>query len=729
MQCRKRLAFLTDSFEDEFQCALLRILGAAVEAYGFDLVSVQGGILNDPQSHTRGFAFDLIDPGNTDAVLISSHTIGHHSMIEELEQFAARFAPLPRISLGVNLDGVYSLVIDNQAGMYAAVSHLIEEHNHRRIAFLNGPEKNPEAQARLAGYRRALTEHGIEVDPHLIVHGDFRRRSGSEAVRQLFEQRRLQLDEIDAIAAANDDMAVGVIEELFKLSTRVPRQMAVVGFDDMAFAQNLRAPLTTVRQPLIQQLYHAVRKLAEAVEGSPLSPEKVTFNTTLEVRRSCGCPRRSFTMVRTEPPVSSDVDIDQEIEQRLPELIDELRKTATGALECLSQDWPERLARTFIEQVRGKDTDIFFDTVEDLVQELLQFGWKDSALQDTLQTMRHHTFDWAEKNSLLDRRMNEILQEALFIGNDVASVALAKLQGELENRMAALSSVTRNLMAAPNLSTLERGLEALARLGIVSSVIGLFTEPGKVTDELELAVVYDDRATQPPPQLIKTNELAPPGFLDGRKIVLQPLTHHGEQLGIALFEHGSDGVIFELLRQAISSAVKGSQLTREVEQLAISDHLTGLFNRRHLAARLQDELARCLRYHHPISLTIIDLDGFKKVNDLRGHKAGDMVLQRVADLLRLTVRESDIIARFGGDEFVLLQPETTADGAQIVAERLLVALQDLDEDGFTSASLGVATMMPGSEPWDADELIRRADQALLRAKSTGKARVVYWSSI
>jgi diguanylate cyclase (GGDEF)-like protein len=311
--------------------------------------------------------------------------------------------------------------------------------------------------------------------------------------------------------------------------------------------------------------------------------------------------------------------------------------------------------------------------------------------------------------------------------------------------MLVLSEVTGQLMASPDLSTLDQGLRELSRVGINSAVVALFTDvlDGNqssstdglaMPDELWVAVRSEPRALNRSAERYPTSQLAPEGYLDGRHVIVQPLTHHGTRLGVALLEHGSDGFVYELLRQGISSAVKGAQLTRAVERLAIIDPLTGLFNRRHLAGRLHEELVRCRRHGHVLSLTVVDLDGFKRVNDVRGHDAGDKVLVCVAEALQRTLRATDVVARVGGDEFVIIEPETTAEGAMLVADRLRVALTDLDPDGFVAASLGVATLKPSGQPTDpetvlAERLLRDADQALIRAKADGKGRVYHWDDV
>ena len=159
-------------------------------------------------------------------------------------------------------------------------------------------------------------------------------------------------------------------------------------------------------------------------------------------------------------------------------------------------------------------------------------------------------------------------------------------------------------------------------------------------------------------------------------------------------------MLYEELRVVLSSAVTGALLTRavdqarrEVEMLAITDPLTGLYNRRHLSERIRDEFVRMRRHPRSLSLALVDLDGFKQVNDRFGHEGGDRVLVTVAQRLRTGLREIEIVARFGGDEFVVLLPETGATQACMVSGRILQALsgQPIDEHGIVSATFGVAT--------------------------------------
>lgn len=166
---------------------------------------------------------------------------------------------------------------------------------------------------------------------------------------------------------------------------------------------------------------------------------------------------------------------------------------------------------------------------------------------------------------------------------------------------------------------------------------------------------------------------------------------------------------------------------KELETLSSLDSLTGLLNRRMLFERMKYELDRVRRYKTDLSLMFCDLDRFKEINDTYGHAAGDEVLRGIANILRGTLRISDIIGRYGGDEFLIVLPQTKLDGARELAERIRVAVQDLKfvmADGKsvgTSMSIGV-TCCDGRET-DMDSLLSRIDTALYVSKRSGKNQV------
>jgi diguanylate cyclase (GGDEF)-like protein len=169
-----------------------------------------------------------------------------------------------------------------------------------------------------------------------------------------------------------------------------------------------------------------------------------------------------------------------------------------------------------------------------------------------------------------------------------------------------------------------------------------------------------------------------------------------------------------------------NQVIHELTELSLRDPLTGLFNRRALEERLIEEFSRARRYGASLSLIMIDIDHFKRVNDTHGHAVGDIAISHVARLLTKGRRASDIAARYGGEELVLLLPHTPLEGAMSLAERLRYQIEQTpyragQANDHLTASLGVALYDRSMR--EPNELLTAADRALYRSKREGRNRV------
>lgn len=165
---------------------------------------------------------------------------------------------------------------------------------------------------------------------------------------------------------------------------------------------------------------------------------------------------------------------------------------------------------------------------------------------------------------------------------------------------------------------------------------------------------------------------------------------------------------------------------QKLVEMNTKDALTGIYNRRFLESRLKEECERQHRYSRPLSLIMIDIDFFKKVNDTYGHQAGDLILQSVAAKATSVIRKTDFLARYGGEEFCCLLPETNADAAETVAECLRTHIEEMESSFENNSikvtiSLGISGFVNEDSP---DTLLKRADDALYQAKHTGRNRFV-----
>jgi diguanylate cyclase (GGDEF)-like protein len=164
-------------------------------------------------------------------------------------------------------------------------------------------------------------------------------------------------------------------------------------------------------------------------------------------------------------------------------------------------------------------------------------------------------------------------------------------------------------------------------------------------------------------------------------------------------------------------------MVQELRRLASTDGLTGIYNRSKIEQILTIEVLRARRYKHPLSVIIADIDHFKIVNDTYGHNVGDVVLTGIASMLKEHVREVDLVGRWGGEEFLVVCPETTVDGARKLAEKLRKKIEKhhFKDIGIKTISMGVTQIE--KDDWDED-MIKRADKNLYKAKRAGRNRVV-----
>ncbi|MBI5049007.1 MAG: diguanylate cyclase [Deltaproteobacteria bacterium] len=191
----------------------------------------------------------------------------------------------------------------------------------------------------------------------------------------------------------------------------------------------------------------------------------------------------------------------------------------------------------------------------------------------------------------------------------------------------------------------------------------------------------------------------------------------------------------QIIASSAYHAIKNARIFEEISKekdmmkaLAVTDRLTELYNHDFFYTRLDEEFNRAVRYETPISLIMMDLDDFKKINDSYGHRTGDQVLKEIADLIKKLVRKTDIVARYGGEEFAVILPHTNMKGAEEEAERIRTTILSHAYANLTketmSMSIGVASFPCKSPITNSGDLVNFADTALYEAKRSGKNKVV-----
>jgi diguanylate cyclase (GGDEF)-like protein len=224
---------------------------------------------------------------------------------------------------------------------------------------------------------------------------------------------------------------------------------------------------------------------------------------------------------------------------------------------------------------------------------------------------------------------------------------------------------------------------------------------------------------------------------DACPVAAVPVIYHDRTMGVLMVTsddphrlwQDNEIMLLRTVADQVAVAVNHARLFQQMQQQALTDSLTGCFNRRFFEIQLERDLHLATRMHQPVSLILLDIDHFKRVNDSHGHDAGDAALRILAGALREEVRGVDTAARYGGEEFAIILPQAGPEGALVVAERLRSRIEKTDVPGVgcITASLGVATF-----PLDAsarDLLVTTADRALYQAKRMGRNRVCSFADL
>jgi two-component system cell cycle response regulator len=222
-------------------------------------------------------------------------------------------------------------------------------------------------------------------------------------------------------------------------------------------------------------------------------------------------------------------------------------------------------------------------------------------------------------------------------------------------------------------------------------------------------------------------------------LLVLPLLHHGRPLGTLILgakrRHAFGDTVrptLEVLASHLAVSLSNARMVQKLETMATTDGLTGLFNKRAMLDQAAAKVAAASRFGRKLSVLITDIDFFKKVNDTYGHDMGDVVIKGLADILKKQKRATDVVARFGGEEFIVLCEQTDEAGAALLGERIR---EELEATVFNTptgplsvtCSVGIATFPEAGSTWD--ELFKGADEALYVSKRTGRNRVTAWAPV
>jgi len=574
---RFTIGVLFDFFCEEFQAKIWNGIVDAARDIDVNLVCYLGGPLNSPEVHhqPRNSVYSLIDQANADGLILMSATIGNFIDTKRLKNFYDKFKPIPMLSIGVPFKDIPSIIVDNTAGFYKTIEHIILVHGCKKIAFIGGMEGNPEAEQRYDIYKEVLAKHNIPINSDLITRGNFYFGSGADAITTLLEERKIYFD---AVVASNDIMAIDAVKELQKRDISVPYDVIVTGFDDIEDARINKPALTTVSQPLFEMGYKSV-EIMDCMLNNKKIEQVTVLKSKMVVRRSCGC----FSFNNEQPLFISRIKQDQENitdyleEECLYKILDIIKeKSAVFKENEKSIDWIKQLLFALYEDIQGISKMKFLSTLDTILKRAKKAGfdvlyWRViiSIILSNITLYLTNKDEISYINSLWNYAQ-EIIWES---EEEFQSTSRVKTKEKTRE----LHVLSIELITTFNFKKLEEVIvKGLPRLGINRCYLNEYIGADENKELLSKNLIYYDNDFVLNDTYLQNKFRAKDFFAEYKNrsekrysIIVMALYFKNENLGFAVFEEAPlEGIIYEDLTIQISGALKGAKLLDQVTKHA-----------------------------------------------------------------------------------------------------------------------------------------------------------------
>ena len=634
-----------------------------------------------------GTCFETIkNNASLDGVLIFTGFIAKHIKIQYFDKQISEFPKhIPVVSISFPMPGIPSVLVDNVSGIFSAVEHLITVHGKKEIAFVKGPDGHPEAEDRLLGYKKALEKYGIAFNEKYVLPGYFSRESGREAVKELFDVRKLKAD---AIVASDDESAIGILAELKSRGIVVPTDIAVTGFDDDKASAHFTPSISTVHQGLFSIGQVGVEILRKVKSGESV-PDITYVDPIFMPRQSCGCFEKEFTKIRSKKeaiPAEGDTLSIFAAQNTIPLF-------GSDILEDKVQKWVTALIGDLLSKPFNSEK--FLHLIDEILINYGHYSQDYSIWYELLQTLSSAAEYFSDEVDNLHAILSTLFYATTLV-YDIQLKEEKTNEFHLSDARVHLRRLTSSLIILLDIDTLAEEMHnVLPELSVNTALIGLYRNPVKSDDPdadrtFDTLIGFDgDEKFN-----MKHNTWNPILFSnystidkfdfdrERRTLFYIPLFFKDEEAGVMLLSYNPLIPIetYETLRISISTAVKGSELLSKIQALSITDELTGLYNRRGFFqfsyARLPNLSRESLRLPF---IMFLDMDGLKSINDTYGHNEGDIAIAAFARVLRDALREEDIIGRIGGDEFVVFSSVKSKEDGNHVVRRIREKLDEYNE--------------------------------------------------
>jgi DNA-binding LacI/PurR family transcriptional regulator/anti-anti-sigma regulatory factor len=537
-----------------------------------NLITFAGGVLQAAwDSYTRAnIVYALMSPECVAGFVIGTGAFDAVVGPEGAQGFCDLHRPLAAVSAERAIPGVSGVLLDDYHSMREALTHLIDVHGCRRIAYLGATSSaHMGFQERYRAYAETLREYDLPLDPNMVGF--------TEDDVELANWLRERVSDLDALTGCEDAHVLRGLRALQALGVRIPGDVAVVGFNDLTESRVTTPPLTTVRAPFYEMAHAATGMLLALLAGEDV-PEQDVVTGELIVRQSCGCLDPLITQAAAGPVKGTDETLELALAARRESILSEMVQAMRIRVVDLDPEWGAELLDSFSAEMAGRSTGAFLSILDEVLRRTATAGSDVSAWHGAISALRRYVVACLDGESL--SRAEDLWQQARVMIGRMAQRVEAYQKVQAEQQAQVLREVGAALITTFDMGQLMDVLaEGLPRLGIPCAYLSLYEDPQPykypqpAPEWSRLMLAYDEKGRvdlEAGGRRFPSRQLLPQGLWpQGRRysFLVEPLYFRENQLGFALFEVGPrDGTVYEVLRGQISNALYGTLLLQEREQ-------------------------------------------------------------------------------------------------------------------------------------------------------------------
>jgi signal transduction histidine kinase/DNA-binding LacI/PurR family transcriptional regulator len=537
-----------------------------------NLICYSGGQLNSWHGDESEAAviYKLISTQRLAGIVIWTGNLNWNTPHDQVQRFVKSYDPLPVVSVEVEIEGIPSLIWDNFYGMSEAVTHLIEVHQCKRIAFIRGNHLQLAMDQRFRAYMHTLEKHEIAFDPGLVWPLGLL-FNGEEPLQQLITN--ITSTNINGIAVCNDHAARRLINVMqAKGLPLVP----IVAFDDELESKSTIPALTTIRAPFYEIGYRAIEVLVDLIEGRSVNHLEC-LPCSLVVRRSCGCSYDAIIKADTweSAPWRCDAVSDRSADINPGEF----EKIVAGSVKLsphIDSQWASKLFNTFLAEARGDEKQLFTSCLLELMEQTTSADGEFNSWRDILFALYFYTDPLIKRYGYDSAKARKMLRQGISVVSELSTRSQTRLRVWESSKLFDVITFIQTLSEVFDLKgLLDKITCGLARLGISRFYLSLYESSDTSLDTARLILAYDPAgliAIEPEKAIFPSSQLLPDGMLPSDQrldYILKPLFFQKRQIGFVLFDAGIyDLSIYELLSNALSVSLNGVMMLAELANQA-----------------------------------------------------------------------------------------------------------------------------------------------------------------